>query len=228
MGARVLAVASGDDGVALARRLGADAVANGRKDDVVAAARGFAPDGLDASLVTAGGAVADRTLGAVRDGGRIAYPNGVTPKPNARPGVRLNSYDAIRGQEATAKLHRLITSGAFEIHVAHTFPLEQVAEAHRALEKHYLGKIALATEWKMKHQGALRFETLRDVLIEASLDCWHTLARAWHEPSSSVAPLTQPGLFNLCFPRLELGGCQYRTRQTRSAGAPHLIALCPA
>ncbi len=43
MGARVLAVASGDDGVALARRLGADAVVNGRKDDVAAAAREFAP-----------------------------------------------------------------------------------------------------------------------------------------------------------------------------------------
>ena len=38
MGARVLAVASGDDGVALAQRLGADVVVNGRKDDVAAAA----------------------------------------------------------------------------------------------------------------------------------------------------------------------------------------------
>ena len=34
LGARVLAVASGADGVALARRLGADAVVNGRTDDV--------------------------------------------------------------------------------------------------------------------------------------------------------------------------------------------------
>jgi NADPH:quinone reductase-like Zn-dependent oxidoreductase len=143
MGARVLAVASGDDGVALARRLGADAVVNGRNDDVVAAAHEFAPDGLDASLVTAGGPVADRALGAVHDGGRITYPNGVTPKPKARPGVRFNSYDAIRGQEATAKLHRLIASGPFEIHVARVFPLEQIAEAHRALEEHYLGKLAL-------------------------------------------------------------------------------------
>ena len=43
IGARVFAVASGDDGVALAKRLGADAVANGRKDDLEAAARAFAP-----------------------------------------------------------------------------------------------------------------------------------------------------------------------------------------
>ena len=48
IGARVFAVASGDDGVALAKRLGADAVANGREDDVEAAVRAFAPNGLDA------------------------------------------------------------------------------------------------------------------------------------------------------------------------------------
>lgn len=143
LGARVLAVASGDDGVALARRLGADAVANGRTDDVVAVARRFVPDGLDAALVTAGGETADRALVAVRDGGQIAYPNGVMPAPTARPGVRLSNYDAIRGREATAKLHHLIGSGPFEINVARMFPLEQVAEAHRALEEHYLGKLAL-------------------------------------------------------------------------------------
>ena len=143
MGARVLAMASGDDGVALATRLGADAVVNGRKDDVAAAAREFAPDGLDAALVTAGGETAERALAAVRDGGRVAYPNGVMPEPKARPGVRLSSYDVIPGQEATDKLNRLIDSGPFEIHVARTFPLDQAAEAHRALGTHFLGKLAL-------------------------------------------------------------------------------------
>lgn len=111
MGARVLAVASGDDGVALATRLGADAGVNGRKDDVVAAAREFAPDGLHAALVTAGGETAERALAAVRDGGRVAYPNGVMPEPKVRPGVRLSSYDVIAGQEATDKLNRLIEPG---------------------------------------------------------------------------------------------------------------------
>jgi len=36
------------------------AVTNGRKDDIEAAARAFAPNGLDAALVTAGGEVTDR------------------------------------------------------------------------------------------------------------------------------------------------------------------------
>ena len=79
----------------------------------------------------------------MRDGGRVAYPNGVMPEPKARPGVRLSSYDVIPGQEATDKLNRLIDSGPFEIHVARTFPLDQAAEAHRALAEHYLGKLAL-------------------------------------------------------------------------------------
>ena len=85
---------------------------------MAAAAREFAPDGLDAALVTAGGETAERALAAVRDGGRVAYPNGVMPEPKARPGVRLSSYDVIPGQEATDKLNRLIDSGPFEIHVA--------------------------------------------------------------------------------------------------------------
>ena len=51
MGAKVFAIASGKDGVRLARRLGADAVVDGREDDVTAAAARFAPDGFDAALV---------------------------------------------------------------------------------------------------------------------------------------------------------------------------------
>jgi NADPH:quinone reductase len=143
LGARVLAVASGDDGVALARRLGADVVVEGHTGDVAAAAREFVPDGLDAALVTAGGEPADRALKAVRDGGRVAYPNGVMPEPKVAPGVRLSSYDVVPDQEAISKLNRLIEAGPFEVHVSRTFPLDQAAEAHRALADHYLGKIAL-------------------------------------------------------------------------------------
>ena len=143
MGARVLAVASGEDGVALAKRLGADSVVNGREDDVTAAARAFAPGGLDAALMTAGSATADQALTAMRDGGRVAYPNGVEPAPKARPGVSVSSYDVVVNREAIEKLNRLIEAGPFEVHVARTFRLDQAAEAHRALNEHYLGKLAL-------------------------------------------------------------------------------------
>jgi NADPH2:quinone reductase len=143
MGARVFAVASGDDGVALAKRLGADAVVDGRKDDVEAAARAFAPGGLDAALVTAGGETADSALQTVRKNGRVAYPNGVMPAPKAPPGVKIQSYDLEPTAGQIEKLNRLIESGPFDVHVARTFPLDKAAEAHRELDKHYLGKLAL-------------------------------------------------------------------------------------
>jgi NADPH2:quinone reductase len=143
MGVRVLAVASGDDGVALAQRLGADVVVNGRKDDAAAAVRAFAPAGLDAALMTAGGEAADRALVAMREGGRVAYPHGVNPEPRVRPGVRLSSYDVVIERAAIEKLNRLIEAGPFEVHVARVFRLDQAAEAHRALNEHFLGKLAL-------------------------------------------------------------------------------------
>jgi len=142
MGARVLAVASGPDGVALATRLGADLAVDGRRGDLLAAVRRFAPDGLDAALVTAGGA--DQALGAVRDGGRVAHPNGVEPVPTTvRPTVRLTAYNGRLDRAIMDKLNRLIESGPFEVVVSRTYDLDQAADAHRAIGTHHLGKIAL-------------------------------------------------------------------------------------
>lgn len=143
MGARVLAAASGDDGVALARKLGADVVVNGRKEDVAAAARRFAPGGLDAALMTAGGEAADHALTAMRPGGRVTYPSGVEPDPKVPAGVKLDRYDVIIDPPAFARLNRLIEAGPFDVHMARTFTLAQAAEAHRFLDEHFLGKIAL-------------------------------------------------------------------------------------
>jgi NADPH:quinone reductase-like Zn-dependent oxidoreductase len=143
MGARVLAVASGDDGVRLARELGADAVADGHKEDAAAAARAFAQGGPEAALLTAGGEAAEKMAEAVRDGGRIAYPHGVEPEPKARPGVTVNSYNGDPDANTIEKLNRLIEAGPFEVHVARIFTLDQAADAHRALKQHYVGKLAL-------------------------------------------------------------------------------------
>ncbi|MER7008844.1 NADP-dependent oxidoreductase [Dactylosporangium sp. NPDC000555] len=142
-GIRVLAVASGDDGVALARRLGADAVVDGRKDDVLAAAFEFAPDGLDAALVTAGGETAERSLRAIKNSGRIAWPNGVLPVPVTAPGAAVSYYDGDRSRAGTDRLNAIIEASSFEVHVARSFPLERAADAHRALNDHYVGKLAL-------------------------------------------------------------------------------------
>ncbi|WP_231618762.1 quinone oxidoreductase family protein [Nonomuraea sp. SBT364] len=142
-GIRVLAVASGDDGVALARRLGADEAVDGRKVDVPAEALKFAPGGLDAALVTVGGETTERSLRAIKTSGRIAWPNGVGPMPVTSPGAAMSHYDGDRSRAATDRLNAIIEASSFEVNIARTFPMERVADAHRALKDHYVGKLAL-------------------------------------------------------------------------------------
>ncbi len=96
-GARVLAIASGADGKALARRLGADKAVDGRDEDILAAARAFAPDGVDAVMAFAGGKQLTQCLHALRAGGKVAYPNGVEPTPRKRSGIDFIVYDAVPG-----------------------------------------------------------------------------------------------------------------------------------
>ena len=143
LGARVFAVASGEDGVNFVKRLGADAVVDGRSEKVLDVAREFAPDGIDAALVTAGGEATNRALSAIRADGRVAYPNGVMPEPKPPARVSIDAYDGEGGREAIDRLNELIEAGPFEVHVHQTFPLDQAAAAQAALEEHHLGKIAL-------------------------------------------------------------------------------------
>jgi NADPH:quinone reductase len=143
MGARVMAAASGADGVAMVKNLGADMVIDGHQDDLLHAAKKFTPDGLDCLLLTAGGFEAERTLLALHEGGRAAFPNGVEPEPKSRQGIKIHRYDGMPKAATIAKLNRMIEQAPIQVHVAKTFTLEQAAEAHQALEKHFLGKIAL-------------------------------------------------------------------------------------
>jgi NADPH:quinone reductase-like Zn-dependent oxidoreductase len=143
MKARVFAIASGEDGVEFVKRLGADKVIDGRQEDVLKAAREFAPQGLDAALITAGGKPAEQTIAVLKKGGRAAYPNGVDPAPQAREGVKVTSYNGEPNPSAFAKLNQLIDGGPFEVHIARMFKLEDAPQAQKALNDHYLGKLAL-------------------------------------------------------------------------------------
>jgi NADPH:quinone reductase len=143
-GARVLATASGRDGMAFVRRLGADATADGRRDDLRAAAIAFASDGVDAVLALAGGKPLTRLLDAVRRGGRVAFPNGVEPAPRKRRGVSVESYDATPGVREFERLRRAIAAARLKVPVATSYRLDQAARAHERLAKsHVLGKIVL-------------------------------------------------------------------------------------
>jgi NADPH:quinone reductase-like Zn-dependent oxidoreductase len=72
-GARVLATATGVDGLELVREMGADLAVDSRHEDVAEAARRLAHDGVDAILALAGGDELERALEALRPGGRLAF-----------------------------------------------------------------------------------------------------------------------------------------------------------
>ena len=135
-GARVLATASGEEGVVLVRRLGADVAIDGRTGDIAAAARAFAPKGADAVLAFAGGDALEKCLDALRAGGKFAYPTGVEPVPKSRPGLNTIPYDALFGDQKVqwAELNRAVEAKKFEVPIAATFALAEAADAHRKVE----------------------------------------------------------------------------------------------
>lgn len=143
MGARVFAVASGEDGAAIVRKLGVDTVVDGRRVDVVSAARKFAPEGFDAALFIAGGELANSLAQCLRTGGRIAYPNGIYPIPQAITDIKLIGYNGEPEPEIIQRLNNWISSGKLKVHIDGVFLLEDACKAHMALNNHYVGKLCL-------------------------------------------------------------------------------------
>jgi NADPH:quinone reductase len=143
-GARVLAIASGEDELALARKLGADAVVDGRQGDVTSAVHAFAPGGADALLALASGDALVQAMAALRPGATVAYPHGVSPAPQPREGLRIVGYDAVPGPAEFARLNTAIEAAHLSVPIAAQFPLSEAAQAQaRVAAGHVLGKVVL-------------------------------------------------------------------------------------
>jgi NADPH2:quinone reductase len=143
-GARVLATASGRDGIDFVSRLGADEAIDGKRADILKAAREFAPEGIDAVLAFAGGPELTRCLDALRKGGRAAYPNGVEPEPRKRKGIRIKTYDGTPGAREFERLDRAIKESKLKVPIAEKFKLDEAVDAHRFIKKgHIVGKVVL-------------------------------------------------------------------------------------
>jgi NADPH2:quinone reductase len=142
-GARVFATASGRDGVALVRRLGADVAIDGQSGNITEAARQFAPAGVDCVLAFTGNALAD-CVKALRLGGLLAYPNGIEPAPRKRKGLKIIAYDGVAGVREFEKLNRAVEAASLKVPIAGVYPLAQAAKAHQRLAAgHVLGKVVL-------------------------------------------------------------------------------------
>jgi NADPH:quinone reductase-like Zn-dependent oxidoreductase len=138
-GARVIGTASPANHDYL-RSLGAEPVAYG--EGLAGRVRALAPDGVDVALDVAGSGVLPELIelaGGPEHVVTIADFAGVQEH-----GVRFSSGDAGRAVHALAEIGELIESGRFSLPVAQTFPLAEIAEAHRVSEDgHVRGKLVL-------------------------------------------------------------------------------------
>jgi NADPH:quinone reductase-like Zn-dependent oxidoreductase len=147
-GARVIATATGRDGLALVRRLGADEALDGKRKDLADALRRIVPDGADAVLAFAGKNVSACLDALKTRGGRLAYPNGVEPEPRKRRGLRVKTWDAKAGARRFLALKRATEAARLRVPIGASYRLGDAANAHRRVEGHVLGKVVLIVRTK--------------------------------------------------------------------------------
>jgi NADPH:quinone reductase-like Zn-dependent oxidoreductase len=151
-GARVFATASGNAGLKLARELGADVAVDGHHGDIAAAARQFAPDGVDAVLALAGGDTLARCVEVLRPRGRLAYPNGIEPEPKPGPHMEVITYDGKPGLREFEHLNQAVQAAHLKVPIAAEYDLDDVSQAHERLAQgHVLGKIILRIRDHLSH-----------------------------------------------------------------------------
>jgi NADPH:quinone reductase-like Zn-dependent oxidoreductase len=125
------------------RSLGAEPVAHG--DGLGERVRALAPDGVDVALDIAGSGVLPELIELAGGPERVVTIADVAGAQEHR--VTFSSGDAGRAVHALAEIGELIESGRFSLPVARTFPLDQVAEAHRVGEGgHVRGKLVLLVD----------------------------------------------------------------------------------
>jgi NADPH:quinone reductase-like Zn-dependent oxidoreductase len=107
--------------------------------------RALAPDGVDLALDVAGSGVLPELIelaGGPEHVVTVADFGGAQEH-----GVRFSRGDSGRALHALAEIGALIESGRFSLPVAQTFPLAEVAQAHRVSENgHARGKLVLLVE----------------------------------------------------------------------------------
>jgi NADPH:quinone reductase-like Zn-dependent oxidoreductase len=141
-GARVIGTASPANHDYL-RSLGAEPVAYG--EGLAGRVRALAPDGVDAALDVAGSGVLPELIELA---GGPEHVVTIADFGGAREhGVRFSSGDAGRAVHALGEIGELIESGRFSLPVARTFPLAEIARAHRVGEDgHLRGKLVLVVD----------------------------------------------------------------------------------
>jgi NADPH:quinone reductase-like Zn-dependent oxidoreductase len=104
--------------------------------------RALAPDGVDVALDVAGSGVLPELIELAGDAENVIT---IADFAGAHKyGVTFSRGDAGRAVHALGEIGELIESGRFSLPVAQTFPLAEIADAHRVSEQgHVRGKLVL-------------------------------------------------------------------------------------
>lgn len=139
-GARVIGTAGAANQEYLSS-LGAEPVTYG--PEMVAQVRALAPQGVDAALDVAGSGVLPELIGLA--GGSQQVVTVADFAGAQQHGVRFSRGDSGRALHALDEIGALIEAGRFNLPVAQTFRLSEIAEAHRVGERgrHPRGKLVL-------------------------------------------------------------------------------------
>lgn len=130
----------GPGNLELVRSLGADAVTYG--DGMAERVRAVSPGGIDLALDVAGSGTLPELIDLAGSPQQVIT---IADFQGARQhGVRFSSGDSGRALYALRQLGDLVESGAFSLPVGKTFPLAEIAQAHRTGEAgHVRGKLVL-------------------------------------------------------------------------------------
>lgn len=153
-GARVIATAGTDEKCAAARKLGAEVAINYTTQDFAAECKKLTDRrGVDVVVEHVGGEVFEKSVAAVRWGGKIVTCGataGFTPKLDLRHVFfkQLQILGSTMGPKGDLfRILELVRSGKLTPVVAKVLPLWEAAEAHRLLENRALfGKVVLSVD----------------------------------------------------------------------------------
>lgn len=151
LGAQVFTTAGSDDKAARARELGADAVVNYNTQDVSAAVKAFAPEGVNVFWETLREPDFDVMISYLAERGRIVLMAGRDARPPFPVGpfyVKECSMFGVVMFKATPEemrvcaedMNRWMAEGKLRAQISRVMPLSEAAEAHRLQESNTIHK----------------------------------------------------------------------------------------
>jgi len=151
MGARVISTAGSPDKLGRVRKLGADLVINYKAEDVVAAIKSFAPNGVNVWWETLREPDFDRAVSLLATRGRMIVMAGRDARPQFPvgpfyvKGCSLHGFAMFNATPAEQRgaaedINRWMSEGKLKANIDRVLPLSQAADAHRLQEANTIGK----------------------------------------------------------------------------------------